>query len=294
MSEGEKLGDGAAVPGAGPRTVGQRLRAAREAQGLSAADIAARTRVTQRFLEAIEDGQLEALPSPTYASGFARAYARAVGMDQAEVGREIRAELATAAVGPRVHHFDEIADPARGPSRAVVIVASGLAVAVLVLAALWFSTGMFRGTGAARDAQAPSVAVAVPAAATSAPAPRPSPADKVVLTATDEVWLRVYDAANETLYIGTLTAGQAFAVPPGADAPKINVGRPDKLRVTVDGAAVLPLGDGSRPIKDVAVSAAALRARLVAPGGGGASPAPAASPTVSPTAAASPAAPAAG
>ncbi|HEX8419931.1 MAG TPA: hypothetical protein VF638_07965, partial [Sphingomonas sp.] len=43
-----------------------------------------------------------------------------------------------------------------------------------------------------------------------------------------------------------------------------NVGRPDKLQVTLNGAAMPPLGDGSRPIKDVRVSGEAVSARLAA------------------------------
>jgi hypothetical protein len=41
----------------------------------------------------------------------------------------------------------------------------------------------------------------------------------------------------------------------------INVGRPDKLQVTVNGSAVPPLGSGRVAIKDVGISAAALAAR---------------------------------
>ncbi|MGJ3626299.1 helix-turn-helix domain-containing protein [Sphingomonas sp. MMS24-JH45] len=116
MSDGEH---GGGVPrdaedDAGSRTVGARLRAAREAQGMSMADLAQRTRVTQRFLEAIEDDRLDLLPSSTYASGFARAMARAVGLDQAEIGRDIRAAIARGGGPVRQHHIEEIADPSRG------------------------------------------------------------------------------------------------------------------------------------------------------------------------------------
>ena len=37
-----------------------------------------------------------------------------------------------------------------------------------------------------------------------------------MLTATDEVWLRVYDADNKTLYLGTMKPGERFDVPAGA------------------------------------------------------------------------------
>ncbi len=273
MSEGEQPAretttTGAAMPG----TVGGRLRAAREAQGLSVAEVAARTRVTQRFLEALEDDRLDLLPSPTYASGFARAYARAVGLDQAEIGRGIRSELARGAMPMRQHHIEEIADPSRGPSRGLVIVAAGIALAVLVLGVLWLSTGMFRGTQEAPEAAGASPSVV----ARSAPVPPPTPTPqlgKVVLTAKNEVWMRVYDGANATLFTGTLQPGQTFEVPAGADRPMLNIGRPDQLSITVDGRALPPLGDGKRAMKDVGVSAPALATRFSATPASGAAPA---------------------
>jgi cytoskeleton protein RodZ len=44
----------------------------------------------------------------------------------------------------------------------------------------------------------------------------------------------------------------------------INVGRPDQLVVTIDGQQVAPLGGPERAIKDVGISADALRARTAA------------------------------
>lgn len=265
MSDGD-LGE---MANAKPATVGQRLRAEREAQGLSLPEVATRTRVTQRFLEAIENGRLEDLPSSTYAVGFAKAYARAVGMDQVVIGREIREEMnAPGAVQRQHHHVQEIADPARGPSRGVVIVALGLALAVLILALLWFATNTFRGGQAPEEIGNAQVTAAVPAPTV---VPTAAPNGPVVLTAADEVWLRVYDAADQTLYLGTMKPGERFEVPANANDPKINVGRPDKLRITVGNRVIAPLGDGSRPLKDIRISADALAGRATA------TPAPAAS-----------------
>lgn len=281
MDDGEHGGGGPAGGAGAPQTVGQRLRAAREAQGLSMADLAQRTRVTQRFLEAIENDRLDLLPSSTYASGFARAYARAVGLDQAEIGNGIRAAVAAGSGPVRQHRIEEIADPARAPSRGLVVVTLGLALAVLVLAGLYFATGLFRGT-AERPAQATQEVAAAAPAARPAAAPSPTPsAGQVVLTATDEVWMRIYDGADQTLYLGTMKPGERFAIPAGAQSPQINVGRPDKLAITVDGQAVAALGDGRRAIKDVSLTPEALRAR------GPARAQPLVAPSASPTAAAS-------
>ncbi|MEH3035780.1 MAG: DUF4115 domain-containing protein [Sphingomonas adhaesiva] len=269
MSEGQQPAPAAPAPG--PASVGARLRAAREAQGLSLPEVAARTRVTQRFLEALENDRLDQLPSPTYASGFARAYARAVGLDQAEIGRAIRGELASGAMPIRHHHIEEIADPARGPSRGLVIVAAGVALAVLVLGALWLTTGMFRGVREAPEAgQVVAASSPVPVRAIT---PTPTPVGKVVLTARSDVWMRIYDAAGQTLFLGTKKPGETFEVPLNANGPMINVGRPDQLTITVDGREVPPLGDGKRAIKDVGISATALAARA-----GGNAPVAAATP----------------
>lgn len=274
MSDVDPVGDGAA----GPKTAGETLREAREAQGLSLDEVGARTRVPLRHLEAVEAGDYRSLPSTTYAVGFARAYARAVGLPDAPVASQVRAELGR--IGPRQPEYTpyEMADPKRVPSRGVAIVATGLALALLVLGALWFASTRFRtGAGDADTNPSNAVVAAIPAAPLPAAPPAPT-GGQVTLTATDEVWLRVYDADDETLYIGNMKAGDRFDVPPQANDPRINVGRPDKLQVTLNGSAVPPLGSGARPLSGVRVSDEAIAERLSGAPAPDASSSPAATP----------------
>lgn len=242
-----------------PARVGEVLQAAREAHGLTLADVGARTRIPTRHLAAIESGDYAGLPSTTYAMGFAKAYARAVGADEVKVAADVRVDVAR--MGRRQPEYTpyEIVDQTRVPSRGIVIVAAGLALAVLILVGLFYGTDMLRSGGGST----PVAQMAAP----RAPAPlavRPvQPAGgQVTLAATDEVWLRVYDADGKTLRQGTMKPGERYDVPGDAKDPQINVGRPDKLAVTLNGSAIPPLGDGSRAIKDVRVSAAAIAARL--------------------------------
>ena len=97
-----------------PARVGDRLRTARVKAGLDISDIATRTRVPQRHLQAIEAGDYAALPSTTYCVGFVKAYARAVGEDEAELARVVRGELGDTRADA---HYDapgyEDADPVR-------------------------------------------------------------------------------------------------------------------------------------------------------------------------------------
>ena len=113
-----------------PKTAGEKLREARETLGLSLAEIAARTRVPVRQLEAIELGNYAALPSITYSVGFAKAYARAVGLDEVSVAREVRgASDQPNAVRRTEYEAYEIDEPSRVPTR-------GLAVGTLIVAVL--------------------------------------------------------------------------------------------------------------------------------------------------------------
>ena len=253
MTEAERSDDATLNAG----TVGARLRAGRERLGLSLAEVASRTRVPLRHLEAIEAADFAGLPSVTYAIGFVRSYARAIGADEVKLAHDTRIEVANTVRPTPAYEPYEIADPKRVPSRGLVILATGLLIAVVVLAILWFATSSFLGRSG--ETAAPTVA----AAPSPVPSPSPTPVagGQVRLTANDDIWMKVYDAAGKTLYIGTLKPGESFDVPPDANNPMINIGRPDKLTVTLNGSAVAPLGTGERAIKDVPVGAAALAAR---------------------------------
>jgi cytoskeletal protein RodZ len=55
--------------------LGERLREARESQGISISQAAIETRILQRYLVALEDGDYQHLPGDVYARGFIRNYA---------------------------------------------------------------------------------------------------------------------------------------------------------------------------------------------------------------------------
>lgn len=55
--------------------LGERLRMARESQGISLSQAAVETRILQRYLIALEEGDFQHLPGDVYARGFIRNYA---------------------------------------------------------------------------------------------------------------------------------------------------------------------------------------------------------------------------
>jgi cytoskeleton protein RodZ len=64
----------------GQASVGQILRDAREAQGITLEDAAARLRLMHRQVEAMEADDFEGLGQPVFARGFVRNYARLLGL----------------------------------------------------------------------------------------------------------------------------------------------------------------------------------------------------------------------
>jgi cytoskeleton protein RodZ len=107
--------------------LGAELRAARQAQGWELPQLAASLRIRQSYLEAIEAGRIAELPGATYALGFVRTYAAALGLSGEDVAKRFRAET-TMVPGQTALRF-----PAPVPQRGVPAGALML-LGVLILA----------------------------------------------------------------------------------------------------------------------------------------------------------------
>jgi cytoskeleton protein RodZ len=68
--------------------LGETLKAARERMGASTSQAAAATRIKVQHIEAMEAGQFQRIPAPTYAKGFIRMYAQYLGLDPAALVKE--------------------------------------------------------------------------------------------------------------------------------------------------------------------------------------------------------------
>ncbi|HYX23295.1 MAG TPA: helix-turn-helix domain-containing protein [Thermoanaerobaculia bacterium] len=159
---------------------GDWLRRQREMREISLRDIADRTKISLRYLEAMEADRFDLLPAPIFAKGFLREYARYVGLSPDDVVNHYLSvhhpEELEAAVkdDTKVRSKPRAVDPGQPPVRrnwsyGLLFALVGLVLLVLVALAAWFADRHHDQPSAAR--QAPSIVAAPPA-----PAPKPKPA----------------------------------------------------------------------------------------------------------------------
>ena len=123
-------------------SVWERFRAEREARGLSAGDVCAFLKLTMRQIEALESGDIAALPGAAFARGFVRNYARFLELDPAPFLAAIDARIPEV----RSHSVESITSnqglgkmPTRRGSRFSALPAALISIALLaVLSAGWY------------------------------------------------------------------------------------------------------------------------------------------------------------
>ena len=118
-------------------SIGEKLRLAREARGIALRDISEQTRISIRYLEAIESDDYRRLPGGIFNRSFIRAYAKFIGYDEhsalEDYARTLRERGESDDEGSRVHQSLVYTDDGGSHSRSPLIT---LLLAIMILAAL--------------------------------------------------------------------------------------------------------------------------------------------------------------
>jgi cytoskeleton protein RodZ len=216
---------------AGPRPLGERFRAAREARGASLSDVADQIRIRSVYLSAMEQENWDAIGAPVYIRGFLRTYARYLKLDPEEAVAEFNATLPEP---PRPNSVEPERNPA-SRSRGLLLIWIAGTVAVLLVAFVVYNELALRS-----EQGAVAVASAAPTAATSAspspPAPSPTPTlggtSSLALVLSAPSWLRVTVDGNVSME-GTFPAGTSRTFH-GKNA-LVRIGNAGGVEIYVDG-----------------------------------------------------------
>jgi transcriptional regulator with XRE-family HTH domain len=178
---------------------GEHLRREREMRGVSLEELSSATRISTKFLTAIESGHWEQLPGGAFNRGFIRSASRYLGLDEDGMVAEYSLETKGNGTGHKE------AWPARA-ERDWKRVASAAGLLILLVAGLWFAgskiIARLRGhTNAtvASDAHRNGVGAGL-AQATAAPL-------QLVIRASSPAWVRV-TADGEAIFEGEMEAGR--------------------------------------------------------------------------------------
>jgi cytoskeleton protein RodZ len=246
----EQAPEGGARPAtAAEGSLGEQLRRAREARGVSLREVSEQTRITMRHLEAIEADDFKELPGGIFNRSFVKSYARHIRFDEQRAlelyERTARAsgfqpdEVATTPQRSRVY----MGDPARSPW--VTFLLSAAIVGVLILI-------VYAGLHYYRRAEGPQAAggaatTPTPSAQQAAPAQTPAAVQgfNVQVRASRSFWLTSQQDEEKKRGRFLKPDGPEEFSPQTSVNLHFDTAAADAIGVTVNGQALKPPAAGA-------------------------------------------------
>ena len=148
---------------------GENLRREREMRGVSLEEISSATKISLRFLDAIEREDFTKLPGGIFSRSFVRGYARYLGLDDERVVAEFQL-AARPQTDFDLHRMAAGNTTSGRPGSRTPLIATGVAVVLLV-----GSYMLFRYSQRALEAPAPSLPPVVETPKSAPPPPQPAP-----------------------------------------------------------------------------------------------------------------------
>ena len=251
---------------------GEELRREREIRGISLKEISDATKISKRFLEALERNDHRTLPAPVFTRGFVREYARYVGLNADEMVNRYNFASAnddriekppTVAKYPQTLPKDITPKPApkRGIPPAFARVDRNILAALFILAALsavaYWAIQFKRRERERADAinaipvTSTKAAVSVPQAA-PVPAPAQQPDDsrlRLEVEVTANSWVTL-DADGKTAVNTEMLAGERRSFEASEEFRFRTIGNAAGLRLILNGTPIPPLGEDGEVVKN--------------------------------------------
>jgi cytoskeletal protein RodZ len=261
---------------------GEDLRREREIRGISLKEISDATKISKRFLDALERNDHKTLPAPVFTRGFVREYARYVGLNSEEM---VNRYNFAAANDDRIEKPPQVAKypqtpvrditprpPAkRGIPSAFARVDRNAFVAVLIVVALagvaWWAVQRKR---AEPDADGTTTVPLTTRAAAAPPAPvaAPKPPDdstlRLEVAANEDCWVEL-EADGKRVLKTTMAAGQRQSFEANEQFRFIVIGNAAGLSLTLNGTPVPSLGAEGDTLRNRIFDRNALRDLRAAP-----------------------------
>jgi cytoskeleton protein RodZ len=246
-------------------TFGEELKREREIRGISLKEIADDTKISKRFLEALERNDHRTLPAPVFTRGFVRQYARYLGLNAEDMVNRYNYAAAGDDRIEKSAHLDRLVQPPtpdvpvrKGipPPYARVDRNVYITIAIVIALALvgWWAYRM-KQLRTGEQAEARPVVIASSSAATPRPQPAPPPpptnADTLRLTldVNDDSWVTL-EADGRTVISDELKAGERHTYEAKDRFRFKTIGNAGGVVVTVNDVRVPALGRERQVVHD--------------------------------------------
>lgn len=246
---------------------GEELRREREIRGISLKEIADATKISKRFLEALERNDHRTLPAPVFTRGFVREYARYLGLSTEEmVNRYNFAAAGDERIEKPPQHpaATPIPEPPRKMRRRRGIppvyarVDRNLILIVLIAAALGGVAYWAIQEKQRRDAEPqtietstapPAARSALAASAAATPSTAGDQTLRLIVEAADASWVTL-EADGATVLNAELTAGERRSFEARESFRFKTIGNAAGLRLTFNETSVPALGAAGEVVKN--------------------------------------------
>ncbi|HAG10097.1 MAG TPA: hypothetical protein DCK76_01585 [Desulfotomaculum sp.] len=243
--------------GVGLLETGETFRKAREARGLSLEDVARQTKISLRYIKAIEDNSFDVLPGGVYTRGFLRSYARLLDLDAGELLLEFEKQSPV-----EINDLSEEHAPADfhfPPKESLSAkkfkkAAYCIAFAVIIILAgylVWAGyTNIVKSNGSGRETVKPADKIESPKENTrqeKTAAVNQKELNVVLAVTGGNCWMRVV-SDGVTKFTGTIVAGNSISFK-ASERIKIKLGNAGAVKVTVNGRIIGFLGKKNEVIE---------------------------------------------
>lgn len=238
------------------------LRRQRELREISLREIADVTKISMRYLEALEQDRFDVLPAPVFARGFLREYSSYVGLDPDEV-------VNTYITAQQEQDGEEVPEPSVAKQKPSLEWTSGLLLLLLVVALLALVAFLAFYAERTRGEEAgPPPPIAAPPVVTPPPPPVETRSDTplaplvVTMDFTEDCWVEAMvdgDRRPSLLQV----QGESMRIE-ATQAVHLTLGNPNGVRVEVNGLPYPVEPVPGRAVSNVEIDLASLPEEFLA------------------------------
>jgi cytoskeletal protein RodZ len=224
-------------------SLGSELREQRQSQDISLSRIQEETKISLRYLEAIESDHFERLPGGVFNKGFLRGYCETLGLDPEPVLRRYEAVYHDSAAPPALALAPQTKPLERQPMRFRPASPAGWTALGVAFLLLVLGLGWWRVRQLEKPDPSDTISKASVARRPETPAPAPVAPDRLRLSLKlhGECWVEIY-SDDQRLLLRTLQPGETLSIEAQRQV-RMTLGNPAAVELRIQD----PKSGASRP-----------------------------------------------